>query len=302
MVLKSDLLSNNHDNGAVVKQQPSYSAEELAEVLNTSPKTFMALDLRSQTNGWNLDYIYDFLYYIRDIEKIKLIVKMLISKWGRDMNVRGSFTNATDRTLIQKMHDFEDDMIRVEQLVFAKLEQEKADEQLFGQYELLFCNPAETVSQPPLMGDVNQTQIPAFETAEMSNAPQYHLDDLPEDVRNSFLISNDKLYSEFVEIIKGPVKKWIDGHHLKDWNVVRFICRLRGITIRKVSMNIFGLFLEKIGLENQLNNMKQRKDANNDERLNDYDDPRKKQYFWQLKNDGDAIEKELQPIIEQLVA
>ena len=262
----------------------------------------MALDLKSQTNDWNLDYIYDFLYYIRDVEKIKLIVKMLISKWGKDMNVRGSFTNATDRNLIQKMHDFEDDLIRVEQLVFAKLEQEKADEQLFDQYELLFCNPAETVSHPPLMGDVNQTQMPAFETAEMSNAPQYHLDDLPEDVRNSFLISNDKLYSEFVEIIKGPVKKWIDGHHLKDWNVVRFICRLRGITIRKVSMSIFGLFLEKIGLENQLNNMKQCKDANNDERLNDYDDPRKKQYFWQLKNDGDAIEKELQPIIKQLVA
>ena len=48
--------------------------------------------------------------------------------------------------------------------------------------------------------------------------------------------------------------------------------------------------------------MKQRKDANKDERLNDYDDPKRKQYFWQLKKDGDEVEALLKPIIDQLAA
>ena len=67
-------------------------------------------------------------------------------------------------------------------------------------------------------------------------------------------------------------------------------------------MSIFGKFLEKIGLGNQENNMKQRKDANNDTFMKDYDDPYKKKNFCQLKQDGDAIEKELMPIIKKLSA
>ena len=67
-------------------------------------------------------------------------------------------------------------------------------------------------------------------------------------------------------------------------------------------MGIFGKFLEIIGLGNQESNMKQRQDANKDIYLNDYDDPKKKQNFWKLKKDGDAIEKLLKPIIDKMSA
>jgi hypothetical protein len=128
------------------------------------------------------------------------------------------------------------------------------------------------------------------------------LNDLPLDVQKQILITDDKVYSDFVTTMRGPIKVWIDKRRLQDRNVVRFVCRLRGIVTRKCSLSIFGKLLERIGLGNQENNMKQRQDANKDERLNDYDDPERKQYFWQLKKDGDAVEALLKPIIDQLAA
>lgn len=283
--------------------QPSckrYSAKELTEVLKTSPQVFMTLDLKVQTNAWNLDYIFEFLYHIRDVKQIDFMIVWFTSRWTKDKGVHNSFTNASDKNLIQELHDFEDDLTNVKQLVLEKIVQEEADKALLKQYEGLFGGVSETSSS--VLGDRNQTDIPAFDNPQATEHVKYHLDDLPEDVKKQFLISNDALYSDFVETLKRPVKEWIDKHHKQDWNVVRFICRLRLIVARKCSMAIFGKFLEKIGLGNQESNMKQRKDANNDKYLDEYDDPKKKQYFWQLKKDGDAIAKELQSIIDRLAA
>lgn len=289
-------------NGSSATHPPNkrYSAKELTEVLKTSPKVFMMLDLKVQTNAWNLDYIFDFLYYIRDVKQIDFMIVWFTSQWTKDKGVHSSFTNASNKNLIQELRDFEDNLANVKQLVMEKIVQEEADKELLKQYEGLFGGV--TVTSSSVLGDRNQTDVPAFDNPQATEQPKYHLDDLPEDVKNQFLISNDALYSDFVETVKGPVKEWIDKHHKQDWNVVRFICRLRLIVARKCSMAIFGKFLEKIGLGNQESNMKQRKDANNDKYLEEYDDPKKKQYFWQLKKDGDAIEKELQSIIDRLAA
>lgn len=156
-----------------------------------------------------------------------------------------------------------------------------------------------STTQIVIPSEISQTSQPSFSTDE---SVMYHLDDLPKDVQKQILITDDKVYSDFVTTMCGPVKDWIDKHYKQDWNVVRFVCRLRGIVTRKCSLSIFGRLLERIGLGNQENNMKQRKDANKDERLKDYDNPERKQYFWQLKKDGDEVESLLKPIIEQLAA
>ena len=156
-----------------------------------------------------------------------------------------------------------------------------------------------STTQTYIPSEISQTSQPTFSTDESA---MYHLNDLPLDVQKQMLITDDKVYSDFVTTMRGPVKSWIDKRRLQDWNVVRFVCRLRGIVTRKCSLLIFGKLLERIGLGNQENNMKQRKDANKDERLNDYDNPERKQYFWQLKKDGDDVEALLKPIIDQLAA
>ena len=63
-------------------------------------------------------------------------------------------------------------------------------------------------------------------------------------------------------------------------------------------MKIFGKLLEHIGLGNQENNMKQRKDANDKSALIAYDDPKNnnKQYYY-LRKDGKEVEELLADVI-----
>ena len=68
-------------------------------------------------------------------------------------------------------------------------------------------------------------------------------------------------------------------------------------------MAIFGKLIEKIGLCNQENNMKQRKDANDSNAMIAYDDPSNRNAkFWRLKKDGKEIEKLLETVIKKMAA
>ena len=57
---------------------------------------------------------------------------------------------------------------------------------------------------------VNTNEIVEPSTAE------YRLADLPENVRNQILIDDDKRYNEFISILQGPIKEWINKHRLQD--------------------------------------------------------------------------------------
>ena len=89
-------------NGSSATHPPNkrYSAKELTEVLKTSPEVFMMLDLKVQTNAWNLDYIFDFLYYIRDVKQIDFMIVWFTSQWTKDKGVHSSFTNASNKNRI----------------------------------------------------------------------------------------------------------------------------------------------------------------------------------------------------------
>ena len=147
--------------------------------------------------------------------------------------------------------------------------------------------------------ETSQTTQPIFTTDE---TVLYHLDDLPKDVKDQILIDNDQIYSDFVTTMCGPVKGWIDKRRLQDWNVVRFICRLRGIVARKCSMAIFGKLLEKIGLGNQENNMKQRTDANDKNALIAYDNNENNRHYYLLRKEGKEVEEILEEIIKAVAA
>jgi hypothetical protein len=157
-----------------------------------------------------------------------------------------------------------------------------------------------STTQVIIPSEISQTSQPTYSTDE---SVMYHLNDLPMDVQKHMLITDDKLYSDFVTTMCGPVKDWITKRRLQDWNVVRFICRLRGIVTRKCSLSIFGKLLEWIGLGNQENNMKQRSDANDKNALVVYDDltNRNTKYYY-LRKDGKEVEELLSDIIKAVAA
>ena len=157
-----------------------------------------------------------------------------------------------------------------------------------------------STTQAIIPSETSQTCQPTFSTDE---SVMYHLNDLPLDVQKQILITDDMVYSDFVTTMCGPVKDWIAERRLQDWNVVRFICRLRGIVTRKCSLSIFGRLLERIGLGNQENNMKQRSDANDKNALVVYDDltNRNAKYYY-LRKDGKEVEELLSDIIKAVAA
>ena len=48
------------------------SAEELARIYMDSRPVFLDMNMEEATNHWNLNYIYEFLYYVRQLPDIDL--------------------------------------------------------------------------------------------------------------------------------------------------------------------------------------------------------------------------------------
>lgn len=309
MEIKSEKAPKSASSSAAAPIHKPYSAQEIGNIMNTKPLELVKEDIGSLTRWYDCEFIEEIFRNIDKEPDIQMLMTLIVVRWQRQVDEHHQKVChyvPSIRSWVPYVENLRDKLNVVFERVKAYRKHKEEERQMVEQWKLMFGDkeqktiiPAKTIISACINNkEGDSTQVKSKPNIEI----EYSLNDLPTEVRNHIRIEDDKLYSDFVVTLKGLVKQWIDQHNLKDWNVVRFICRLRGIVSRKCSLRIFGTFLEKIGLGNQENNMKQRKDANNDSFLNDYDDPRKKQYFWKLKRDGDAIEKELNPIIERMSA
>jgi len=279
-----------------------FDSAQLADTINNDIENIPIAHLCLATHNYDIMFIEKVLNAIElqaDIDRFAAILK---TRWKIDVSDnRIEVVRLNTETQLYEPYNpqFESKVDAIVEKIRQKRELELSLKRQLEEWNEVRHGMLSTTTQTIVPSEISQTSQPTFSTDE---SIIYHFDDLPSDVQKQMLITDDKVYSDFVTTMCGPVKKWIDDHHKQDWNVVRFVCRLRGIVTRKCSISIFGKLLERIGLGNQENNMKQRKDANNDERLNDYDNPKRKQYFWQLKKDGDDVEALLKPIIDQLAA
>ena len=309
MEIKSEKSLKSASSSAAAPIHKLYSAQEIGDLMNTKPLELLNMNIGFLTRWYNCEFIEEILRHVEKEPDIQILMTLIVVKWHRQVdehNLNVCHYDPTSRAWIPYADNLQDKLNVVFERVKAYRKHKAEEQQMEKQWRMLFGGDGQHAAlskEPDVSTCECGTERYSIQIAsQISTDIEYHLDDLPEDVRNHIQIADDKLYSDFVATLKGPVKLWIDKHNLKDWNVVRFICRIRGIVSRNCSLRIFGKFLEKIGLGNQENNMKQRQDANNNSFLKDYDDPKKKQNFWKLKRDGDAIEKELNPIIEQLSA
>lgn len=309
MDFESEKAPNSASSSAAAPIHKPYSAQEIGNIMNTKPLELMKMNIGSLTRWYDCEFIEEILRCVEEEPNIKILMTLIVVRWQRQVdehNFNVCHFDPSTRTWKPYVENLRDKLNEVFERVKAYRKHKEEERLMEEQWELMFGGKEQNTIIPikndiPACNDDKGCDSTRFMSQPNADV-EYCLNDLPTEVRKHIRIEDDMLYSDFVVTLKGPVKQWIDKHNLKDWNVVRFICRLRGIVSRKCSLRIFGTFLEKIGLGNQENNMKQRQDANNDSFLNDYDDPRKKQYFWKLKQDGDAIEKELSPIIERMSA
>lgn len=278
-----------------------FDSTQLANTINHDRKSIPLDNMCLATHNYDLMFIENVLNAIEVQADIDCFAGILKTCWKIDVanNCLEVVRLNTETKLYEPYNpQFENQVDATVEKIRQKRELMLSLKEQMKEWDVI-RHEIPSTTQPNIPSEISQTNQPTFSTGE---SVIYHLGELPMDVQEQVLITDDKVYSDFVTTMRGPVKGWIDQHYKKDWNVVRFICRLRGIVTRKCSLSIFGKLLEWIGLGNQENNMKQRKDANKDERLNDYDNPERKQYFWQLKKDGDDVEALLKPIIDQLAA
>ncbi len=278
-----------------------FDSTRLADTINHDLKSIPLDQMCMATHNYDIMFIENVLNAIELQADIDNFAKVLKLCWKIDVadNRLEVVRLNTETKLYEPYHpQFENKVDAIVEKIRQKRELMLSLKEQMKEWGVI-RHEIPSTTQPIIASEITQTSQPTFSYEE---SQMYHVDDLPIEVKKQILINDDKVYSDFVTTMRGPVKGWIDKRRLQDWNVVRFICRLRGIVTRKCSLSIFGKLLERIGLGNQENNMKQRKDANKDERLNDYDNPERKQYFWQLKKDGDAVEALLKPIIDQLAA
>lgn len=306
MEQKSEMTPNQTGSSAAATLHKPYSAQELGEMMNIAPLELLKMDIGYQTRWYNCEFIEEIFRYIEKEPNIKILMSYIVVKWrsqGDDRNPNVCHYDPSLRTWIPYVQNLTQELYKVYERVMAYRKHKEEERQMEEQWKILFGGQEQNnlSSDNTIPAHLIQIESDILHVGSNNNV-DYRLDDLPADVKAQILIEDNRIYSDLVNTLKGPVSQWIDKHNLKDWNVVRFICRLRGIVTRKCSMGIFGKFLEIIGLGNQESNMKQRQDANKDIYLNDYDDPKKKQNFWKLKKDGDAIEKLLKPIIDKMSA
>ena len=267
----------------------TYSAKELGEMANLHPAELLHVDMGLCTNWYtNDDFIEEMMSYVVDEKRMDELIKFILLKQEQQIckhHPKVCYRVPDERKYVPYVMDLSTklDAMRVrvlhEREVNAKLK-EMESMWLTTSTEMSSTENVElatnVVTDAP--SDSSETNPPVFSDSSSEELPYYHISDLPYDVEHQILINDDKVYTEFVLTLKGPVKNWIEKHRLQDWNVVRFICRLRGVVASKCSTSIFGKFLEKIGLGNQEANMKKRKDANDTNALLAYDNPLK----WEI--------------------
>lgn len=294
------MLKINSNN---TKSFPLFDSDQLANIINHDIMNIPFNQMCMATHNYDLIFIESVMKAIElqaDIDRFAGIIK---TSWEIDVR-RNCQEVVRLNTKIRQYEPYNPDFKdRVDAMVENIRQMRELEQSLYKQIEVWKSaqHKGSSHTQIPIASsETNQTTQPTFNAEE---SVEYHLDDLPKDVKDQMLITDDKVYSDFVTTMCGPVKGWIDKRNLQDWNVVRFICRLRGIVALKCSMAIFGKLLEKIGLGNQENNMKQRKDANNNYAMIAYDDPtnRNPTYFM-LRKDGKIIETLLADIIKAVAA
>lgn len=296
-------------SSAAATPKTRYSAKELGEMINTHPQDFLHVDIGLCT-GWYTDddYMEEMISYVKKEESIELLISYILLIQERQVCIEHHPKVCCRVKDSRKFAPYVEDLKEKLDAMHVRTLHKREIEAKVAEMQSLWAVPTSTVAQEEMASEenadsaTNETVAPVFSEDTFDNTFSYHLSDLPEDVKKQVLIKTDDVYSQFVETMQGPVKGWVDKHRQQDWNVARFICRLRGIVTRKCSMNIFGKFLEKIGLGNQENNMKQRKDANDENAMLIYDDPIKSQKIWKLKRDGKEIEAMLSDIIKSIAA
>ena len=273
----------------------TYSAEELAKIYIESRPDFLGMDMEEATSGWNLNFIYDFLYHARNLSDIELAIEWFAEKWAESHRFYKTYTNIKDPILVEERQRFILSLKDIKESLISRFEAEERNETLRVQMLMGYKNSDETDS-------------PQFEESDFSGLPEYrHFKDLPEEVQKILAFHDDETYTLFVKNMNEITWVVVSKNKGKYTDRLRFVCNKHGITVRNTDRKHFDILLHyiipglgKIG--NLKSAMKKQTDSNDKANYINYDSPYsyRRDKCPELCKVGAELEECLTPVLEKI--
>lgn len=270
------------------------NAEVLAKIYMKSRPEFLSMDMEEATNHWNLNFIFDFLYYVRNLSDINHVIEWLAEMWADAHHLYVTYTNIKDPKLVEEHQRFVLSLNDIKESLIRRFEAEERKEALRVQMLMGYkCS--------------DETDSPQFEASDSSGVPEYHIKDLPEVVQKILAFHDDEIYTLFVKNMNEKTWDIVKTNKSKYLDRLRFVCNKHGITVRNTDRKQFDILLHNIipdlgKIGNLKSAMKKQKDSNDELNYINYDSPvsYQRNKCSELCKVGAELEKYLTPVLEKI--
>lgn len=287
-----------------------YDAEELARIYMKSRPKFLSMDMEQATRSWNLNFIYDFLYYVRFLSDIDLAIKWLAEMWAETHHLYDSYTNIKDPKLVGEHQRFVLSLKDIKESLIRRFETEERKEDLRVQMLMGYntTTTTEELSKESIhQNKADETGSPQFEKSNSSGLQEYHIKDLPEDVQKILTFNDDETYTLFVNNMNEDTWIKVDTNRGKYLDRLRFVCNKFAITAKNTNRKQFDKLLHCIipnlgEIGNLESAMKKQSDSNNEANYKYYDS---NELYHRCKCNklcqvGAELEECLTPVLEKI--
>ena len=271
---------------------------------------FLGMDMEEATNHWNLNFIFDFLYHVNSLPDIDLAIEWLAEKWADINHLYITYYNIKDPKLVEEHKRFVLSLNDIKESLLRRFEAEERKEALRVQMLMGYNTTTATEVMPKeeaVQKKSNETDSPHFEESNSSGLPEYHIKDLPEDVRKILTFADDETYSLFVKNMKEDTWLKVNTNKGIYLDRLRFVCNKFGITAKNTKRKQFDKLLHYIipnlgDVGNLESAMKKQKDSNDDTNYKYYDSPvySHRNKCSELCKVGAELEECLSPVLEKI--
>ena len=315
-ITKNTPIKNSSSAAAPPK---TYSAEELARVYMISRADFLGLDLEVVTLNWNPNYIYDFLYHVRDLKHIDLAIEWLAYAWKDKHHLEDSFDNIKDKELVEQCGQFAALLNDIKHALIQRFENEKNKQSLMEKM-LEECNNTTTTAEIEPVATCSEhfkTESPQFTQQTIlqgikDDKPcRILIEDLPENAKKCVVVSQ-AVFDIFVSQLNEDTWLIVEQNKGKYCDALRFVCAFHHIISRDTSRDAFDELLHAIVQKvkeapSLMSSMGRRTDTTTmkiSSSYKYYSSPisSHREKIWQLIDDCKPLEESLQPVLDAMNA
>ena len=271
---------------------------------------FLIMEMEEVTRGWNVNFIFDFLYHVRNLSDIDLAIDWLADKWAETYHLYDTYSNIKDPKLVEEHRRFVLSLKDIKDSLLRRFDAEERKETL--RVQMLMGYNTTITTEVMSREDVSQknsdeTDFPRFEESNSSGLPEYHIKDLPEEVRRILTFADDETYTLFVNNMNEDTWLKVNTNKGKYLDRLRFVCNKFEITARNTDRKQFDKLLHYVipglgEIGNLESAMKKQTDSNNDANYKYYDSPlsNHRSKCYELCKVGAELEECLSPVLEKI--